>query len=233
MMPFALARGGGLLLMTASYRSNFRQPWLDGHVARFDPARQVLDTVARYPMAPHTPETGVNPYAAYGVVAGAGGGFVQARTDIPELTWRNADGDVVQIVRWRPSPRYPDQRYWDVFEESLRADLVRVNPGMPTERLQEFVDQAVARYSLDPSVPLPVFDQPVRGSADGDVWLPDVVPERGRPTRYLVVSGDGSVTRPVEFPRPLIVLDVNDEFVLGAYSNELDVLGVAVYRYSF
>lgn len=46
-----------------------------------------------------------------------------------------------------------------------------------------------------------------------------------------MVSADGTSTALATFDRPLSLLSVNDEFVLGLYEDDLEVQGVAVYRY--
>ena len=232
MMPIGVGADGELLMTTSSFRSDFEQPWLDGHLTRFDPTTRLLDTVGAYPMASRTSKTERNPYSPYGVVAAAGRGFVHGRTDVPQLTWRDSNGEVVQFVRWRPRLRYPDAEMWDQFEASLRADLRRVNPGMGDERLQAFLEEQAASHSVDTSKPVPLFGR-IRGTPVGAVWLPSFVPGSARPTGYLVVSSDGAAVGVAEFPRPLSILDAGEQMVLGIYADDLDVQGVAVYRYRF
>ena len=233
MSLMGLAPDGTLLLHTSRYMSRFPQPWLDGHVARFDPVAGTLDTIASYPMAPHRPETGIPLFVdGYGVVTGAGEGYIQARTDLAEVVWRAPTGAVTQVVRWRPEPRYADQEMWDLFEENLRASLTRVNPGMPSERLDEFLDQQVASYTLDVTTPLPAFSQLVRGNASGEVWLPDFTPPGRDATGYHVLAADGTSFGRAVFPRPIRVVAVTENLVLGTHTDEIGVVSAGVYRWS-
>lgn len=122
MMPQGVDAEGHLLMTTSSYRSDFDQPWLDGHMTRFDPVGGVLDTVGSYPMAPHRLDEDANPFMPSGVVSSTGGGFIHARTDIPALTWRAANCDLTQIVRWNPVPAYPTE----LSRNALRRRSVRI-----------------------------------------------------------------------------------------------------------
>jgi hypothetical protein len=230
-MPAGLDEDGGLLLQTGSYRSDFDVPWLDGYLMRYTPGAARLDTVGAYPMARRRPESGINPFAGYGVVSVAGHAFVHARSDLPELIWRSADGDTMQIVRWSPTLAHPDRAMWDEFVATMREDLVRVNPQMSREQAEAFAEQQVARYALDTSAPLPLFGHIVQGSSTGDVWLPDFFMSPAGTATHTVVSADGLSTAVATFPGPVRVLDVTEDRVLVLVHDELDVQGVAVYRY--
>lgn len=233
MSPIGIAPDGSLLLHTSRYTSRFPQAWLDGHVARFDPVAGTLDTIASYPMAPHRPDTGIRLFVdGYGVVTGAGGGYVQARTDLAEVTWRAPDGAVLQIARWRPVPSYADQAMWDAYQEYMREGTRRANPGMPEDRLQQFIDRQIASYTLDTTTPLPAFGQLVRANASGDVWLPDFTPAGQDPTAYHVLAADGTAIGEAVFARPFRIAAVGEDLVLGTHTDELGVVSAAVYRWS-
>ena len=47
----------------------------------------------------------------------------------------------------------------------------------------------------------------------------------------MILSASGDWIGQVMFPRPFMVLDVLDTFVLGVFKDGLDVQGIAVYRY--
>lgn len=152
-------------------------------------------------------------------------------TEIPvELVWRDADGSVVQILRWDPTPRYPDEALWTEFAAALRGELERLNPDMDEARLRPFLDRQTDRYEPDPSVPLPLFSY-LQGGHGGEVWLSEYTPANTRASTYTVVASDGEVIGRVEFPTPFHVLDVDGGYVLGVFTDELDVQAVAVYRH--
>lgn len=230
LMPRGVDAEGRLLMHTSSYRSDFEEEWLDGHLTSFDPDTGALDTVGSYPMAPRRAETSLNPYSPFGSVTVASGSFVQARTNRAELLWRDADGTVVQILRWDPTPEYPDEAAWAEFEAAMRADLRRVNPDMSEARLRQFLDEQIDRFDVDPSVPLPLFSR-LHGGQDGEVWLSDFSPGNTWASAYTVLASDGEALGRVEFPGPFHVLDVDRGHVLGVFTNELDVQSLAVYRY--
>lgn len=229
MMPLALTEEGRLLMVTSSYRSRFEQEWLDGHVTRLDWTTLTLDTVAAYPMASRRPETGINPFGHFGFVAGYYDGYSQGRTDRSEVLWRDSDGVVRQIVRWTPDVVYPTPELWRQFEQGLRAELRRVNPQMSADRVQDFLDERVAAYSLDEEEPLPLFG-PLLASDEGSVWLPPYSTFRQRPTHYTVLVRNGEEVSTVEFPRPISILDVTGPYALGVIEDSLGVQAVAVYR---
>lgn len=229
MMPLAVTDEGRLLMVTSSYRSRFEREWLDGHVAELDWETMALDTISAYPMASRRPETGINPFGHGGFVAGFQGGYAQGRTDLPEVSWRDSRGSVREIVRWAPELVFPTQELWREFEEGLRAELRRINPQMAPDRVQEFVDERVAAYSLHEEEPLPLFGRMLAGR-DGSVWLPSFSTIRQRPTRYVVLAKGGEDVSVVDFPRPVQVLDVSGRYALGLVEDALGVQGVAVYR---
>lgn len=232
LMPQGVDEEGRLLMTTASFRPVFDEPWFLGKMARFDPATGVVDTVGNYPLARRRTEGPPNPFPTYGVVASSGGGFINARTDQPEVIWRAANGEVFQISRWEAQLHFPTDSLWTRFEASLRADLRRVNPQLSGHELDKFVNQQVARYEVDPSTPLPLFG-PIYGTADGGVWLASFSPGTTWPTRYRVMSPSGEWLGVVEFPKPFRILDVGKDLVLGVEKDEMDVEAVAVYRYGF
>jgi len=89
----------------------------------------------------------------------AGYGFVRARTDIPAVTWLEADGAVTRIVRWKPTLAYSTDETWDRFERNLREDYARVNPRLQGEELDGGFNRQLGRFSVDLSVPLPLFGE--------------------------------------------------------------------------
>lgn len=229
LMPQGTDQYGHLLMSTAAYRPDFETEWLDGHMTRFNPATEVLDTLGSYPMAPRIDGETRSPFLPHGMVTSAGGLFVHARMDRPELFVRGADGSVVRIIRWRPQARYPSDELWERFVEALRADLTRVNPTMSGQRLEDFLDQQVERYEVDPAEPLPIFGRLV-GDATGAIWLGAYEPGPAGPRNYVLVSQDGQLLGQVEFPRSFQPLDARADQVLGSMVDEFGVHAVVLYR---
>ena len=232
LMPQGVDEEGRLLMTTASFRPVFEEPWFLGKMVRFDPTTGIVDTVGSYPLARRRTEGPPNPFATYGVVASTGGGFINARTDQPEVVWRAADGAVFQISRWEAQFHLPTDSLWTRFEASLRADLRRVNPQLSGHELDKFVNQEVARYEVDPSTPLPLFGR-IHGTPDGGVWLASFSPGNTWPTQYRVMSASGEWLGIVEFPKPFWILDIRGDRALGVEKDEMEVEAVALYRYRF
>jgi len=114
----------------------------------------------------------------------------------------------------------------------LRTDPARLNLTMPAERLDEFVEEQIARYTVDESEPFPFFGR-ITGSSVGGVWLPADMVRGARPMEYAVVSADGGSSELGTFGRPVSGLSVNESFVLGLYENELGLQVFVLYRYDF
>jgi hypothetical protein len=225
--------GGRFLMSTSAYRPGFEQPWLEGHLVRFDPGSRRADTAATYDLAPRSRDTGVNPFSSSGVVAETGGDFVHARRDVPELVWRGVDGSVRQIVRRNPDPSYPTGSDWETFEADLRVDLRRVNPQVSRDDVAAFLDEVLGRYEVYPDEPLPLFGR-IHGDDGGAVWMAHFVPSSSpRATGYDVVSPTGAWMGTVAFPMPFLVMDVRGDLVVGAFTDDLDVQAIAVYRISY
>ena len=155
MMPSGVSADGDLLMTTSSYDPDIEEPWLHGSMTRFNPTTGILDTVGSYPKGQRLPDGLIHPFLPYGEVTSTGGGFVHARSDVAEVTWRDASGAVAQIVRWEPTLDYPTSDTWNEFEASMRVDLRRVNPRLSGDDLQIFLNQQVARFEVDYSRPLP------------------------------------------------------------------------------
>ena len=229
LMPVGVDQTGDLLMVTGSFSTDFETPWIDGSLVRFDPDAALADTVGSYPMAPRAPEEGVNPFGPYGAVTSGGGRFIYARTDIAELVWRDAEGRMTQVVRWVPDLAYPDDALWSRFVSVMRDDLARMNPRLGGDDLERFLDERVATYELDPSLPVPLFSF-IKGGADGSVWLADFAPGDSWASGYRVVSSDGERVGRVEFPGPSLLVAADAGRALVVVRDELGVQGLSLYE---
>lgn len=228
LMPEAVAGDGTLLMTTASYRSDFEHPWLQGSLVRLHPQSRSVDTVGHYPLAKKRSEP-ENPFDHIGWATGAGEGFVHTRSDIPQATWRADDGRVTQIARWVPENRFPSSETWDAFEGFLRIDLVRVNPRMPSEDVQAFVEREVERYEMDQTIPLPYFGR-THGDQTGRVWLEKFEPGGAWPEQYVMITAEADRMVVVDFDREFRFLDAAGDLVVGVIRDATDVQAVAGFR---
>ena len=227
-----IGSSGELLLWNRyPYRSWFdiEEEWLAGHMTVFDIDTGTLDTVAAYNHIPRATQDAANPIIRpVGEVTVAAGRFVYTRSDRPEITWRLPDGTVIQIVRWRPEPNLLAEELLE-HGEAYNRMIGRLNYGVSEVRLEEIIQEDMARYRAMIGQPVPFFGTPF-ADADGNVWLPSyrpAYPEEGSP--YTVISPDGEWLGQVETPPRFRILDVTGGSVLGVLRDEMDVENVVVY----
>lgn len=235
LMVRGLDAGGQALMTSARYLPDFPEPWLRGHMVRFDMAAGAVDTVASYDWVPSEPPRGEgprDPFGPGGFVTVVRGRFVYMRSDTPEVIWRNADGTAHQIVRWRPAPTYPDDEDWTLYVATLKAQLRPANPHIQSdEEFDEFMARVLADYEVAPNEPLPLVSE-IFGDREGRVWLgvwAADAPLSGA-ARYSVLAPDGAWLGNVRAPPRVRILDVAGGRVLGVFRDELGVESVVVYE---
>ena len=209
---------------------DMEEEWLPGHMTLFDTETGALDTVASYDHF-HRERSGLEGpiIRPIGEVTAAAGRFVQTRSDRPEITWRLPDGTVEQIVRWRPGPNLLTKELLE-HGEAYNRMIGRMNYGVSEARLEEIIQEDMARYRAMIGQPVPHFGTPF-ADADGNVWLPSyrpAYPEEGSP--YTVISPEGEWLGQVETPPRFRILDVTGGLVLGVLRDEMDVENVVVYE---
>ena len=209
---------------------DIEEEWLAGHMTLFDIETGALDTVASYDHYPRQQSGQTGPIILpMGEVTAAAGRFVYTRSDRPEITWRLPDGRVTQIVRWRPGPNLLAEELLE-HGEAYNRTLGRRHYGVSEARLEEIIQEDMARYRAMIGQPIPFFSTPF-ADADGNLWLPSyrpAYPEEGSP--YTVISPDGEWLGKVETPPRFRILDVTGTLVLGVLRDELDVINVVVYE---
>ena len=224
----------GELMMMDRYPSrlwiDIEEEWLAGHMTLFDIETGALDTVASYDHYPRQRSGQPSPIIRpIGEVAAAAGRFVYTRSDRPEIAWRLPDGRVTQIVRWRPEPNLLTEELLE-HGEAYNRMIGRRHYGVPDARLEEIIQEDMARYRVMVGQPIPYFGSPF-ADADGNLWLPSyrpAYPEEGSP--YTVISPDGEWLGEVETPPRFRILDVTGGLLLGVLRDDLDVQNVVVYE---
>ncbi len=224
---------GHPLMASSSYMPGFAEAWLRGHMVRFDIDAGVVDTVGAYDWVRRSPREGpFNPFETGGTVTAAAGRFVYARTDRPEVTWRNPDGTVRQIARWRSSPAYPDEEDWQRFASSMRTRLRPANPHIQSEtEFEELVRRSLARYELQEDEPLPLFTR-LFGDREGRVWLGHhtIGAQLVGVSGYSILAPDGIWLGDVRAPRGVRLLDVAQGRALGVFRDETGVESLVLYE---
>ena len=218
-------------LLLATRRARYEADWVSGHMARFDMETGAIDTVAAYDFKPPIP-SGLdwNPIEAVGEVTAAKGQFVHTRSDRPEVTWRQPDGTVTQIVRWRAEPTLLTEESLGPIQAVLRMAIRMHDPELSDARLAEATRQNMAAYHTSIGRPLPLFASPFVDAA-GRVWLPSYRAggELKSVPPYIVITPDGEWLGTVEAPPRFRILDVAGGLVLGVELDDVDVESVVVY----
>ena len=224
---------GHLLLATpTSTYGWFEEEWLPGHMARFDMDTGALDTIASYDrQSRHPPGMPQNPVGARGWVTVVNGQFVYARSDRPEIVWRQPDGTVTQIVRWQAEPAPLTEELLEGVEAAFRAVYQRANPGASDADIERMTASDMAPYRAVLGYPMPLFGPPI-GDGEGRVWLPAYLPgEFIAAPDYTVISADGEWLGTVEAPPRLRILDMAGGLVLGWVRDETEVRSESVVVY--
>lgn len=225
----AVAEDGTLLMATDSWRRDDGTDWVPGYMVRFDIESGTLDTVASYDLVPvrHGDEP-YNPFGPSGHLTATPEGFVYGRTDRAEFVWRNPDGSVRRVVRWRPESAYPTEADLTAYVAQQRSMLARFNPGMPEDQIDRMLDDM--DFPLDQ--PLPLYAR-LRGNKDGSLWLTEFDSQSvvgADAQEYIEISPDGRYIRRVVFPEPVQILDVGSGRVLAVVTDEMDIEHVALFE---
>lgn len=203
----------------------FDEPWLTGHLIRFDVSAQVADTVADYDWLPFTERESTGLLSPSGRVGVVGGEFVHGRNDKPELTWRRPDGTVRQIMRWAAGRLLTSAARWEPFVACMHDNLREmIGPGATEARFEE----NVARWNLDPTGPEPLFRW-ISGDDAGRIWLDNAAIPPCHPFRYTVIGTDGAWLGVFEPPEWFRLVTVAGGRALGVVTDEMDVPSVVVY----
>jgi len=223
----------GKLLLASSFGSfSDEEAWRPGHMARFDMATGVVDTVASYDFMPRIPP-GLErePIPAYGEVTVATGHFVQTRSDRAQVTWRLPDGTTTQIARWQAAPALLTEEWMQPIEAEYRMSVRKHSPSVPEAGITESTRRVMGIYRASIGRPMPLFAEPFADSG-GRIWLPSYKPsgERHSVPPYTVIAPDGTWLGTVNVPPGFRILDVAGGLVLGMELDEMDVESVVVYE---
>jgi hypothetical protein len=135
-----------------------------------------------------------------------------APNDRWELTFRSAEGEPVQIVRWLKLPT-------PVTADAVAASLERLMER--TSEARRAATRAVAG-ELDIHGTMPAFDDAFYDRL-GRVWLQDYDPSRGDLSEWTVVGPAGELIAAATVPRGLQFRDAGPDWVLVRVLDELGV----------
>lgn len=161
----------------------------------------------------------MNPVMHFGRVRAGPHGIVHLQTDRPAAFWYGLDGSLLQIARWDAAVRDVNDADWTELEEGVRAQ-----GNIPAERLEETLE--TWRRGFGGLVPQ--FGM-VHVDGSGNVWMGDSGFFTRAESRFNVISADGVWLGAIDFPAPVLVLDITETQALVVESNSLDVQAIALY----
>lgn len=221
--------GGQLLMSTSSFPRDFEGRWRMADLVRLDPDDLTADTLAQYRLAERESGAGRNPFLPYGTSTVVQDGWAVGWAATPEVQRLGKDGRIETIVRWESRDQFPDSEYLDRYRAYLRADLRRVNPGLPEPELESLIERRFAGLEMDPARPLPLFREFI-GDDEGRVWVESYEVGTVPTNQYTIVRPDDGAVRAVTFPSPVAILDFREGLILAVVTNELDVSAITVFR---
>lgn len=220
--PRARARDGSYVLVPTMFRERDLQGderWASYpilHTADFS----VMDTVAIVPLLEMTGFNS-NPNMGFGRVVLAGERLAAGTNDRAEIRWMGLDGHVQQIATWDRVATPVTDADRDAWGSAYRARLEgRLEPA----QLEELLDRALGAFAGT----VPLFGT-MYGDDRGDVWLSRQEWGVQAPATYDVVAASGEWLGEVGFPRPIRILDITDDRVLGVETDDFDVQSVVLY----
>ncbi|HSG09951.1 MAG TPA: hypothetical protein VLA36_16445 [Longimicrobiales bacterium] len=160
------------------------------------------------------------PFARRFVVAPHGAETLVAPTDRLELRFFGTEGDLVRIVRVAQPPRL-------TTDEDRRAELERRLANAPEESHPALRTSFREHPGSDT---LPAFVA-VLDDALGDTWVRTFrSPADTGPDRWIVLRQDGTARGVVSLPAPIDVFEIGADWILGGWTDDLDVERVRMWR---
>jgi hypothetical protein len=222
-----------LLMMSVGVTEATRDGWTQGALMRFDLESHALDTVAAFDRTRRRDRAdAIHLFGPYGLASASGTLFVTWRNDIPQVTWRGADGAIRQVLRWKATPSYPTQEHLDAYVDRTSESARAMNPDVPREQIEASLRRQRERFEIDTNEPFPLFSS-VRGDGQGGVWLSEYRTDLGAvpdgPAHWTLIAPDGRWLGAVILPDGFRMLDVSGDRVLGVLRDSMDVESVAVF----
>jgi hypothetical protein len=165
-----------------------------------------------------------NPFSYFGSGGVFDGGFVWGTNDRPEIRWIGPDGSPDVIARWTQQRAELDDQVWAQYAEIARSQNASAFRPTPDDAFEETLR---TQRSAAPDQ-LPYFRQ-IHSTTDGTVWVSEYGLSPQYASRFLVVAADGRTSHWVTFPRPIRLLDVSSERVVGIEVDDYEVQSVVVY----
>jgi len=232
--PSGVTAAGRLAWVPSSYSPSAARAlegrWLTAPLVTTAPLGGNADTVHLVPavrlrLADGRPVPDGDPFVRYGTGEAHSGGYVWATNDNPQVTWIGPAGSLRQIARWQAPAPAADEEAWERYEAAYYERM----GGSPERGSESQMAQRLRRQREAASATLPYF-RFVHSGADGSAWLSEYTMFGMPARRFLRFGSTGVVVGWIEFPRPLQILDIAYEHVLGVETDEWGVEAVVLYR---
>ena len=158
-------------------------------------------------------------FGAWGVDAGTPNGFWAGDARTEEVRQYDDDGRLLRIIRWSGADRsINDQHVQALLEERLK----KAHAAGHARIRSDFVRHSTAEQ-------FPAYREMV-GSSNGQVWIEDYPPPGDEhPITWTAFDSTGAVAAVMDMPRGVEVFEIEDDYVLGVFSDDLGVQYVRVY----
>jgi len=211
---------------TAPAHTSATDSWFKAPLLRVDLATGRVDTVFTFDFVASA-SSGRGEIFRSGSASMTRSGYLVGRNDRPLIEFRDFDGRLIRVLRWKEEPSVADDMFWSEY----RAALIDSEPNHT--RVEELIERLRRSGSS-----LPYFRTsrgfPVFLSDDLDnIWLPVFSPFSNSSdfdARYRVFSPQNEWLGWVEMPERSRVLDVRDGRALLLRFDQYRTRAVAVYR---
>jgi len=165
-----------------------------------------------------------NPFSYFGSGGVFDGGFVWGTNDRPEIRWIGPDGSPDVVAHWTQQRLELDDQVWGQYADIARSQNASAFQPTPDDAFEE----TLRRQRSAAPAQLPYFRQ-IHPTRDGVVWVSEYGLSPQYASRFLVISPEGRTSHWVTFPRPIRLLDVSSERVLGIEMDDYEVQSVVMY----
>lgn len=199
----------------------------DAAIVRYDGAGVLRDTVATVPGLQiqvieigGRPAIGLIPFGGNTYVGVRGDGLVVGTAERCEIRELRPDGTLLGLVRW-PCDLAVSESDITEWKDHMRMRADLEEPGA-VEMIRAFIEQSIFPQTRGAYGAFLVGE-------DGSVWLPEIPLPGNEPSRWTVLDADGRLQGTVTMPDRFVPLEIGTDYVLGRWSDELDVQYVRVY----
>ena len=149
-------------------------------------------------------------------------GFFYGSTDTYEIRRYDASGRLLRLVRRTQEPRAVTPADIERYKAARLKQAAEIRGG----RFREMQEKSLAAMSYPETMPA---HGPFRADRAGNLWVSEFQVTSDDPGKWTVFDPQGRMLGTVATPARFRVLEIGDDYVLGAWKDELDVDHVRLY----